>query len=115
MKPKFLILFVALFCLTAFSTPLADITIDCGETVTSSGTDVIEVEFTHMIKTDWTNIYIHVDADNSGTIQFAVGKSDMTGQEAVVAGAKIPLKVRNGKYNLYYKASGASQSFFVTY
>lgn len=88
-----------------------------GYVVTSSGTSEVELEFTDLPKSSTTKVlvYIQVDADNSGTIQFSSGRTITASFAACDPGQKVPMTITNGYFNLRYKASASSQSFTVTH
>lgn len=108
---KLFILFVLLisgFC------SFAQTTVKIGEKITSADTVQVEVQL-NVVRAGVTQlIYITVDASNSGTIQFAVGEVINEDNYPWPAGSKIPITIKNGKSNLRYKASAASQSFVIT-
>ncbi len=88
--------------------------INVGDKITSAGTSEIELQFNNVIGSGSQTIYIIVDSGNTGTIQFSVGTAITGNSQPYAAGAKIPLTIINGLYNLRYKASAASNSFSVT-
>ena len=89
--------------------------INVGEKVTSAGTSAIELQFNNVIGSYYgQQLYILVDSGNSGTIKFSVGGAPTANAQPYAAGAKIPISIINGSYNLWYQASAASQSFSVT-
>jgi len=93
------------------------------ENITAADTATHEIEF----QTSWQvqayyapqTVYIQIDSANTGTIQFAVAQ---TGTQYPVRsrfktygpGARIPVTIRNGLYNLFYKASASGNSFSLT-
>jgi hypothetical protein len=115
MKKIFVLLSIVLMAFTA-DVPVPTF-IYSGYTVTSSGTSEVELEFTDLPKSSTSKIlvYIQVDDDNSGTVQFSSGRTITASFAAYDAGAKVPITITNGYFNLRYKASGASQSFTVTH
>jgi hypothetical protein len=60
-------------------------------------------------------ISISVHEDNSGTIQFAVGRDVEAADRAAVAGEKRVMTIVNGFKNLRADASSAGQKFTVDY
>lgn len=114
---KFIFLISVLFLLCAFKSDDTPTYIYSGYVVTSSGTSEVELQFSDLAVSQIvkTLIYVQVSEDNSGTLQFSSGRTITSDFSTYSAGAKIPLTITNGYYNLRYKASGASQVFSVTH
>jgi hypothetical protein len=112
-------LFVSIWMLTAFTISDGPVPsyVYSGYKVTSAGTAEVELQFSDLPTSQSvkTLVYVQVDASNSGTIQFSAGRDITASYNAYAAGAKIPVSVYNGYYNLRYKASASSQSFTVTH
>ena len=97
--------------------PIYDDLTCSGCKVVSTGSSEKELQFVDLQTATRMDklIYIQVDADNSGTIQFSAGRSITSAFVAYPAGAKVPITIRNGFDNLRYKASGSGQEFSVTH
>lgn len=88
------------------------------QNVTASDTVTHELQFVKSFE-DLQTVYILVDSANTGTVKFAV---DLHGtrypvrstSKAYGAGARIPVTIRNGLYNLFYKASASGNKFSMT-
>lgn len=103
-----------LFLLT-YSNASAQTVVRVGEQITLA--DTVQVEFElDVVKPPSTYqvIYVFVDAENSGTIQFSAdGRKINDDQYPFPAGSKFPVTIKNGRMNLRAKASGASQTFTI--
>jgi hypothetical protein len=88
-----------------------------GYVVTSAGDSEVVLQFSDLAQSQTTKtlLYIQLDADNSGTIQFSAGQTITASFAAYDPGDRVPITICNGYTNLRYKASGASQSFTVTH
>ena len=116
---KKLILLVSLVLILASFTTVnpVPITVYSGYAITSSGSTEVEIQFGDLsdIANVKTMIYVQVDAGNSGTIQFSVGRAINASSQPYAAGSRIPIGIINGTKNLRYKASGSGQTFSVTH
>jgi hypothetical protein len=104
---------IALLSFTVFQPT----TIKIGEKVTSAGTSEVVVQLNYVrpnVQNGSQLIYVQLDPNNSGTIQFSVGEAIVAGHYAWPASSKFPITIKNGVANLRYKASASSQSFVVT-
>lgn len=93
------------------------------ESITAADTVTHEIEFQTSFQVQAyyapQTVYIQVDSANTGTVKFAVA---LTGTplpirsrfKAYGAGARIPVTIRNGLYNLFYKASASGNKFSLT-
>ena len=92
-------------------------TIYSGNKVTLANTTEVDLEFGDLVDSQAkeTLLYIRVDADNSGTIQFAAGRAITDDDQPFAAGITVPITVRDGFRNLRAKASAGGQSFCVTH
>jgi len=91
-------------------------TIQIGEEVTVGTTAVEYVidETTATITKPTADLPVRTKSDNSGTIQFSVGATPGSGQEAVAADkTRLIVGVQNGYKNLWAKGSAAGQKFIV--
>lgn len=94
-----------------------------GDEVTSSGSSETLITYTDPIGVSSNapvTLYITLDANNSGTVQFSKGSSVGASAKAHAAGAKFPFTVRSTTSSgavivqLRYKASATGQKFTVT-
>ena len=117
MKKLFIILSLVFLVALSGSRPVYDDLTCSGCKTVSTGSSEKELQFVDLQTATRMDrlIYIQVDADNSGTIQFSAGRSITSAFVAYPAGAKVPLTIRNGFDNLRYKASGSGQEFSVTH
>lgn len=91
-------------------------TIKIGEEVTVGTTAVEYVidETATPVTKPTADLPIRTNASNSGTIQFSVGETPGSAQEAVAADkTRLILGVQNGYKNLWAKGSAADQKFTV--
>lgn len=108
------LLFIGVLACLAFAPKAYDELVLTGQDITV-GTTETEYQFSDMkISNVAQPIYIHVDADNTGTIQFTTGTPVVAGTKAWAAGAKIPWRIYNGSQNLTAQGSLAGQKFVVT-
>lgn len=114
---------IYLFAFLCASIAHAQTTVYNFESITAADTVTVEIEFqiSNQVQAYYSPqiVYIQLDSANTGTIQFAVA---LTGTPTPVrsrfkaygAGARVPVTIRNGLYNLFYKASAAGNSFSIT-
>lgn len=109
MKP--LLIFVLLI---AAATSFAQTQVKIGQKITSADTVQVQIDVPSQNLPTQRTVYITVDQNNSGTIQFSVGDKVINNTfYAFPAGSKVPITIRKGT-GLRYKASSASQSFVIT-
>lgn len=114
MKKLFIVLL--LFAICGFSYTPVPTVVYSGYVITSSGTTEVELQFSDLIvSSNKTLVYIQVDAANSGTVQFSVGKTIDASHQLYAASTKVPISITNGVHNLRYKASASSQKFSVSH
>lgn len=93
--------------------------------ISAADTVTHEVEFiTAFVPQTYYNpqtVYIQVDSTNTGTIKFCVALTNSFRPitpaaqfKSYGAGARIPVTIRNGIYNLFYKASASGNKFSIT-
>lgn len=121
MKRITFFLIAILIALVCVGTCKAQTTVYNGQQITASDTVTVELEFSNVLYEPAQVIYIQVDSANTGTIKFTV---ERTGTSTPIkpagifkswgAGARIPMTIDNGKYNLFYKASASGNAFTIT-
>lgn len=114
----FLLFILALVC---YNQCRAQTVVYNGQRIVASDTVTTEIEFFNVTYTPVQTVFIQVDSANTGTIKFTVSR---TGNIQPITpagryksfgpGARIPITINNGLYNLFYKASAAGNSFTIT-
>lgn len=92
-----------------------------GQKITAADTVTHEVELNNTLFNPVQYITVYVDSANTGTIKFTVAPTSTptpikpaSSFKSYGDGSRIIFAIDNGRYNLFYKASAANNSFTVT-